>query len=188
MGRARDGRARVLATYLIEPLQEDHDIALPGDRHQASAPIQNPAHWSGFLLPPRGPQESRPSTGIFVPARNATAARAGPNGTVWTLLAGSVVTRENTGSPRALTSHAFRVARDRIGETGALGCQRCNGLRRTGGERPTQSGQAEGLPPAFQAEQRRVRFPLPAPNSIRYVLLRTFARSLNRASPPGLLF
>lgn len=133
-----------------------------------------PGHSAGFFIARRGPQESRPSAGIFV-FIGATAARAGPNGTAWTLLAGSAVLRKNTGSPRTLTSHAFRVARDRIGETGALGCQRCNGLRRTGGERPTQSGQAEGLPPAFQAEQRRVRFPLPAP--IRYVLL-ALARAL----------
>ena len=127
---------------------------------------KEPGHCAGFFIARRGPQESRPSAGIFVPARNATAARAGPIGTAWTLLAGSVVYGKTPAARAPIPSLCWWVARDLIGETGASGCQRWNGLRRTGGERPTQSGQAEGLPPAFQAEQRRVRFPLPAPISL----------------------
>lgn len=124
--------------------------------------------------------------GFFVRARNATAARAGPNGTAWTLLAGSVVYGKTPAARASIPSLCWWVARDLIGETGAMGRQRWDGLRRTGGERPTHADVAQSVrAPSFQVGGSG--FESLYLLQFRYVLLRTFARSLNRAST-GLFF
>ncbi len=87
----------------------------------------------------------------FCFSKKRNCSQGSPNGNAWTLLAGSVVYGKTPAARASIPSLCWWVARDLIGETGALGCQRWDGLRRTGGERPTHADVAQSVrAPSFQ--------------------------------------
>lgn len=115
----------------------------------------------------------------FCSNKKRNCSQGSPHGNAWTLLAGSVVYGKNTGSPR---THSLTVLMG-----GARSDRRdwCIGVPALGWSLADRWGETHATRVAQDAPSRadgQGSIPWARPNSIRYVLLRTFALAPYRAS------